>query len=177
MTLMHQATKAAADGTERLRAALAAEYAALYAYGRLGVLLEKEIRPEAHAAEVAHRARRDALIVYLDQIKAPPVEAESAYALPFPVSDRESALRLATKVEESVASTWRSALATSSPTTAPPAPSPQPSASPTLIPLEAQGDPRRMALGGFTDAAVRATRWRKIAGLTPVTTTFPGRQA
>jgi hypothetical protein len=145
------------DQVEHLRAALAAEHAALYAYGRLGVLLEKEIRPVAHEAEGAHRARRDALIVHLDRIKAQPVEAQTAYALPFAVTDRESALRLAAKVEEGVAATWHSALASTSPTASP------------------ATDPRRLALDGLSDAAVRATRWRKIAAVTPLTSVFPGR--
>lgn len=139
------------EQVERLRAALAAEHAAIYAYGRLGVLLEKEIRPVAHEAEAAHRARRDALIIHLADVKAQPVEADAAYALPFAVTDRESALRLAIQVEDKVTATWRSALAGT------------------------EGDARRITLDGFADAAVRATRWRKIAGVTPLTSTFPGR--
>jgi Domain of unknown function (DUF4439) len=187
-------------GPERLQAALAGEHAALYAYGRLGVLLEKELRPEAHAAEAAHRLRRDTLIVHLDQIKAPPVKADAAYALPFALTDRQSALRLAIYVEEKVSATWRSALALTSPApAAPPAPaassasapantaSPSPAVSPRpSSPSRAESprpssaappqDPRGLALDGLTDAAVRATRWRKIAGVTPVTNVFPGRQ-
>lgn len=137
--------------SERLRAALAAEHAALFAYGRLGVLLDAAGKTEAHAAEVAHRARRDALIVLIDQAKASPVPADPAYALPFPITDKPSALRLAVHVEDGVASTWRSALAST------------------------EGEVRRVALEGYADAAVRATRWRKAAGVTPLTSTFPGR--
>ncbi len=148
------------DQVERLRAALAAELSALYAYGRLGVLLDKDIQPVGHAAEAAHRARRDALFVKLDELKARPVEPEAAYALPFPLTDRDSALRLAVDVEEKVAATWRSVLAFSAPAAGDDADT---------------GDPRRLALHGFTDAAARATRWRKIAGVTPLTTAFPGR--
>ncbi|HCT78160.1 MAG TPA: DUF4439 domain-containing protein [Micromonosporaceae bacterium] len=136
---------------DRLRAALAAEHAALFAYGRLGVLLDAPGKTEAHAAEVAHRARRDALIVLLDQAKASPVPADPAYALPFPIPDKPSALRLAVHVEDGVAATWRSALAST------------------------EGEARRIALEGYADAAVRATRWRKAAGVTPLTSTFPGR--
>jgi hypothetical protein len=188
------------DQVERLRAALAAEYAALYAYGRLGVLLEKEIRPVAHDAEAAHQARRDVLIVHLDEIKAAPVDPDPAYGLPFAVTDRDAALRLAIQVEDRVAATWRGALASTSPSApATVITSPSAAASSTAsggtastgaastgsasagtapggTANPAPADPRRLALAGFADAAARATRWRKIAGVTPLTSVFPGRQ-
>lgn len=146
------------DQVERLRAALAAELEALYAYGRLGVLLDKEIQPVGHEAESAHRARRDSLVVKLDELRARPVEPEAAYALPFPLIDRDSALRLAVQVEDNVAATWRSVLAMTTP------------AGEAAI-----GEPRSLAVHGFTDAAARATRWRKIVGVPPLTSAFPGR--
>jgi hypothetical protein len=34
---------------------------------------------------------------------------------------------------------------------------------------------RSDALGAMTDSAVRATRWRKLAGVSPVTLPFPGK--
>ena len=34
---------------------------------------------------------------------------------------------------------------------------------------------RSASLGALTDAAVRATRWRRLAGVTPLTMPFPGR--
>ena len=179
------------DQVERLRATLAAEYAALYAYGRLGVWLEKELRPVAHDAEAAHRARRDALIVHLDEIKAAPVDPDTAYGLPFAVTDRDTALRLAIQVEDKVAATWHSTLASTAPSA--PAPATTPATAPPSATPAATGsagatsnntgatvepavfDPRRIAQRGLADAAVRATRWRKIAGTTPLTSVFPGR--
>ena len=139
------------DQVERLRATLAAEYAALYAYGRLGVWLEKELRPVAHDAEAAHRARRDAVVMRLLQrgVKAP--VAEAAYALPAPVTDQASALKLAIMIEERTAAIWRAAL------------------------IDTTGDDRRLAVDGLIDAAIRATRFRKAAGVTPTTVAFPGR--
>jgi hypothetical protein len=147
------ATALSEAAVERLRAALAAEHAAIFAYGRMGVLLDPAAKNEAHAAETAHRARRDALVLRLDEAKASPAPAEPGYALPFPLTDRASALKLAVHVEDAVASTWRAALRTT------------------------EGDQRKAALDAYSDAAVRATRWRRIAGITPLTSSFPGRVA
>jgi ferritin-like protein len=136
---------------EQLTAALAAEEAAIYAYGPVGVRLAGAARDDARAAEAAHRDRRDALVSRLDEQSAAPVPVSAGYALPFPVIDRASALRLAIRVEDAVAATWRAAL----PATA--------------------GTDRRTALTALTDAAVRATRWRRLAGVTPLTVPFPGK--
>jgi len=142
-----------AAGLERLRATLAAENAALFAYGRLGVLLDAKGKEEARAAEVAHRARRDAIVLALDEAKASPAPAEPGYVLPFPLTDAASAQRLAAHVEEGVAANWRAVLRT------------------------VEGAQRKAALDAYSDAALRSTRWRRLAGVTPVTTPFPGRVA
>jgi hypothetical protein len=136
---------------EPLRAALAAEHAAIFAYGRVGVLLDAKGKEEARAAQVAHRARRDTLVLKLDEVKASPAPAEPGYALPFPVTDSAGALRLAAHVEEGVASNWRAVLKV------------------------VEGDQRKAALDAYSDAAIRAARWRRLAGVTPMTTPFPGR--
>jgi hypothetical protein len=136
---------------EQLSAALAAEEAAIYAYGLIGVNLSAADRAEARAAEAAHRARRDILVSRLDQLKASTAPAPAGYELPFDVTDRASALKLAVHVEDGVAQAWRAAL-----------------------PATADAD-RSISLSALTDAAVRATRWRRLAGITPLTLPFPGR--
>lgn len=141
------------QGAERLRAALAAEHAAIFAYGRLGVLLDDGSKTEARVAEAAHRGRRDALVIRLEELQASPAPADVGYSLPFPVTDQASALRLAIHIEDGVAATWRAVLKT------------------------VEGQQRRDAVEAYSDAATRATRWRRIAGVTPLTTTFPGRPA
>jgi Domain of unknown function (DUF4439) len=135
----------------QLAAALAAEEAAMYAYGPVGVQLSGAARDDARAAEAAHRARRGALVARLAELGASAAPAPAGYALPFPVTDRASALRLAVQVEDGVAAAWRAAL-----------------------PATRDAD-RAGALNALVDAAVRATRWRRLAGLTPLTTPFPGR--
>ena len=139
--------------SEALVAALAAEYAAIFAYGPIGVRLTGTAVGEARAAEAAHRSRRDTLVLMLSTGGATPPPAEADYALPFPVTDSASALRLAIEVEERTAAVWRAALPATT------------------------GDQRRRALDGLTDCAVRATRWRRSAAVNPATVAFPGRTA
>ncbi|MDT5032301.1 MAG: hypothetical protein QOC94_2472 [Actinoplanes sp.] len=137
---------------EQLAGALAAEEAAIYAYGLIGVhLTAAGDRTEARAAEAAHRDRRDTLISWLAAARASTGPAPAAYELPFPVIDRASALKLAIHVEDGVAQSWR-----------------------VVLPVTEGGD-RGSALSALTDAAVRATRWRRLAEVTPVTLPFPGR--
>jgi hypothetical protein len=136
----------------QLAAALAAEEAAIYAYGLIGVNLAGESDvDEARRAEAAHRARRDVLVSRLDQLRASTAPAPAGYELPFPVTDRASALRLAIHVEDGVAQAWRAALPVTS------------------------GNDRGTSVSALTDAAVRATRWRRRADVTPLTLPWPGR--
>jgi hypothetical protein len=128
--------------------ALAAEHAAIFAYGVIGAHLEDH-RSTAREAEQAHRTRRDELVLLLGDL-AP--AAEPSYQLPFPVENPDDAGRLAIVVEERVAATWRALLAESG-----------------------AGD-RERALDALTDAAVRATRWRVVARLEPAAIPFPGVQ-
>jgi hypothetical protein len=137
---------------EQLSAALAAEEAAIYAYGVVGVKLTGSAdRTEARAAEQVHRDRRAALVSELARVRASTPPAPAAYELPFPVVDRASALKLAIHVEDGVAASWRA-----------------------VLPVTRDAE-RVSALSALTDAAIRATRWRRTAGVTPITVPFPGR--
>ncbi|GIJ77074.1 protein of unknown function [Micromonospora phaseoli] len=138
---------------EVLAGALTAEYAAIWAYGPIGVRLSGAERKAAAEAEAAHRSRRDALVVQLSTGGGTVPPDRAGYALPFPVTDRASALRLAVEVEERTAAFWRAALPAST------------------------GAERDRALAALTEYAVRATRWRRSAGITPLTVPFPGRPA
>ena len=133
-------------------AALSAEEAAIYAYGILGVKLTAEGElVEARAAEAIHRDRRDALVLRLAALKASTAPAPAGYELPFAVTGRDTALKLAIQVEDGVAQAWRA-----------------------VLPVTEGGD-RSTALSALTDAAVRATRWRKLGQVTPVVLAWPGR--
>ncbi|SBT37901.1 ferritin-like domain-containing protein [Micromonospora narathiwatensis] len=138
---------------QALTEALAAEYAAIWAYGVIGVHLADAARSAARSAETAHRARRDALILQLSEGGTQVPADQAGYALPYPVTDKASALKLAVEIEERTAGHWRAALP------------------------HTTGADRNRALAALTDCAVRATRWRRTAGMTPVTVPFPGRSA
>ncbi len=138
----------------QLAAALAAEEAAIYAYGLIGVRLPApRDRAEARTAEATHRARRDVLVSRLAELNASTPPAPAGYDLPFADTDRADALKLAIQVEDGVAQAWRASL----PAT--------------------EGADRGTGIDALTDAAVRATRWRRLAGVTPLTMPFPGRPA
>ncbi|MEV6595295.1 DUF4439 domain-containing protein [Actinoplanes sp. NPDC051346] len=136
----------------QLAAALAAEEAAIYAYGVLGVKLTRDSDlTEARASEATHRDRRDVLVSKLAAVQASAAPAPAGYELPFAVTDRKSALKLAIQVEDRVAQAWRA-----------------------VLPVTEGGD-RSTALSALTDAAVRAARWRRRGSVTPATLAWPGR--
>ncbi|MFR9775513.1 ferritin-like domain-containing protein [Micromonospora sp. MS34] len=136
---------------QTLAEALTAEYAAIWAYGVIGVHLTGDARRAARSAEAAHRARRDALVLQLSGNGGQVPADQAGYALPYPVTDRTSALKLAVEIEERAAGHWRAALP------------------------HTTGADRNRALAALTDCALRATRWRRTAGVTPITVPFPGR--
>jgi hypothetical protein len=134
-----------------LQPALAAEHAALYAYGALGAYLTGAARAEAVAAETAHRARRDALLLRFGDTGTTPTPAAPAYTLPFPVTSPATAITLAVLVEERAAATWRA-----------------------TVPATAAAD-RETAIAALSDCAVRAARWRRrLAPGAHPTVAFPG---
>jgi uncharacterized protein DUF4439 len=135
---------------DALAEALSAEHAAIFGYGAVGAHVTNEERTAAMAADEAHRQRRDRLVGMIVEVKATPPAAQAAYDLPFAVTDRTSALRLATALEDRTARAWYRAL------------------------MSTDGDQRRFAVEALTDCAVRATRWRKAAGTQPATVAFPG---
>jgi Domain of unknown function (DUF4439) len=138
---------------EALSAALSAEHAAVFGYGVVGAHLDTAGKTAAADAENVHRNRRDALILRLTQEKATPPAAAAAYALPFAVTDRATALKLAVALEAGAAVAWRQAIGGST------------------------DDDRKMALDALIDCAMRATQWRVAAGITPTTVPFPGTPA
>ena len=140
----------AGEADARLSVALAAEHAAIFGYGVAGARLDGAVQEAARQAEAAHRARRDELLARLSATGATPPPPEPAYALPFPVPDAASALRLAVYLEERTAAVWRHAVAGT------------------------ESAQRQLALDALVDCAVRATRWRAAAGIAPATVPLPG---
>lgn len=134
-----------------LQAALAAEHAAVWAYGVVTAYLPAWHGAAVAGAVAAHRARRDALERLLSDAGVEPVAAEPGYRVPGPVDGADGALRLAVTAETDTAQTWRAVIERS-----------------TLPHV------RTVALDALTGAAVRAARWRATAGERVVTVPFPG---
>ncbi|MFJ5550451.1 ferritin-like domain-containing protein [Streptomyces sp. NPDC093225] len=118
------------------QAALAAEHAAVYAYGIVGARVAGERAPEARTAYAAHHARRDALTRTVRALGGTPRPSEAAYALPAPVRTTADAERLAAGVEDRVAGAYSDLV------------------------RAAEGPLRREAADALTAAALRAARWR-----------------
>ncbi|GAA5181838.1 ferritin-like domain-containing protein [Rugosimonospora acidiphila] len=129
--------------------ALTGEHAAIYGYGVLGAHLRGPALDAARQAQAAHRSRRDTLFVDLAAADEPAPEAAPAYDLPFSVTNQDTAVALATQIEERTGAVWR-----------------------TTLP-DVTGSQRRLALDALTDCALRAARWRRMAGKAPGTVALP----
>ncbi|GAA2917447.1 ferritin-like domain-containing protein [Streptomyces violaceus] len=119
-----------------LQAALAAEHAAVYGYGVVGGRIGDGQRVDARTAYDAHRARRDALAREVKDLGGRPAAAAAGYALPFPVADAATAVRLAAELEDRVAGVYSDLV------------------------RAAGGGRRVLAAEALREAAVRAVRWR-----------------
>ena len=131
-----------------LSALVAAEHAAVYAYGVLGARLDDADQERARAADDAHRVRRDALADLLRERGAPVPASLPAYDVA--ARGPDDARELAVRVEEGLALRWRD-----------------------LVGGTDDAELRRLAVSGLTEAAVRAARWRRSLGR-PATVALPG---
>jgi len=99
-----------------LQGALAAEHSAVYGYGVAGAMLTGSAQADARADWTAHQVARDTLEATLAKLRATPVAASPAYALPFAVTGATSAARLAATLEEGVTRAYLGLVAVSDPT-------------------------------------------------------------
>jgi len=129
---------------------LEAEHAAVWAYGLLGARLSEERLEQALAAHGAHRRSRDALVPLVRSRGAAVPAPAAAYDVR--VATPEQALALAVRVEDDLAVRWRD-----------------------LVGASAEVPLRRLGVAGLQECAVRAARWRSLAGVRPTTQPFPGR--
>jgi hypothetical protein len=136
--------------TDLLVGLLAAEHAAVYAYGVLGARLDEATRDLALRAFDAHRELRSSLTTLLQALGADAPGPLAAYDVS--ARNRAQALGVAVDLEVKAGVLWRDLVA-------------------------ATEDPALRALGveGLAESAVRAARWRRVAGLRPLTEPFPGK--
>ena len=93
---------------------------------------------------------RDQVSALLAERKADVVDAEGAYALPFPVLSAVDAAALAVVLEDGAAAAWV-----------------------RVLDQAAERSTRELAVGVLSAAEVRAVGWRVAAGKTPVTSAVP----
>jgi hypothetical protein len=136
---------------DALQTALAAEHAVIWGYAIVGAKVTADLRGQVLEADTAHRGRRDATAGAVRRLGGDPAPTRASYRLPFAVTDRRSALRLAVYLEEGAAAAWRYVVAATEDRTV-----------------------RHTAVGALTDAAVRATRWRLLVTPARATVPFPG---
>jgi hypothetical protein len=139
------------DAVDALQTALAAEHAVIWGYAVVGAHVSGELRGQVSASDIAHRGRRDLIASTVRRLGADPALTAASYALPFPVTDQPSALRLAVHLEEGVAASWRYVVAATD-----------------------DRFTRRTAIAALSDAAVRATGWRQLVTPGALTVPFPG---
>lgn len=133
-----------------VQTALGTEHAAVWSYGLVSAFLAQQAAAVAEGAN-AHRARRDLTERWLKDNGTTPQPPAAAYLPPQPVSDAASSVTALVAVENDTCAAWRSV-------------------------LERTDDQalRKTALEALTTAAVRATRWRKVAGTSPASISMPG---
>ncbi|RKT56959.1 ferritin-like domain-containing protein [Saccharothrix australiensis] len=136
---------------DAVQSALAAEHAAVWTYGLVSAFVAQQASAVAEGAN-AHRARRDTTERWLRDQGAVPSPPAPAYLPPQPVDSAASAIAALISVETDACAAWHGV-------------------------LERTDDQalRKSALDALTTSAVRATRWRKAAGASPLPITLPGR--
>lgn len=120
---------------QAVQTALAAEHAALWAYGVLGPRAG-ENDDLAEASFDAHRLGRDRLVGWLTRRHHRPVPARPGYRLPFPVRDAEDAAALARRLEDGCGNAYAAVVAASEP-----------------------GELRDLAIDRLIDCATRRVKW------------------
>lgn len=141
----------ATDTASALQQALGTEYAAIWVCGLASAFAGGGVTPELAAAQTTHQARRDAVQRLLTDAGQTPALAQPAYVLPQPVNSQASALAMLAVAEADATVAWRAV-------------------------LERTDDAglRQTALTALTDSAVRETRWRRLAGISPASVPMPG---
>ncbi len=137
---------------QSLTDALAAEYAAVYAYGVIAAYASPERNKIVAEYLASHRARRDATIDTLKSLGAQIPAPAAAYTPPFPINDPIPAAKLAVTVESDTTTAWHSA-----------------------VERATTPDLRHTATEALTESALRLATWQSILGTNPATAAFPGK--
>jgi hypothetical protein len=139
----------AADGA--LFDAVATEHAIIYGYGLVSAHSTPDVNDLVSASMAEHRERREAAIAMLESRSIDAPLPAAGYQLPMEVDNPTDAASLAVRMEEDAAVAWRAVLE------------------------QATNEPdRAFAVTALTQCAVRAARWSRVLGVSPITVAFPG---
>lgn len=138
------------EATAALQTALAAEHAALWAYG-LVAAFDPAVADIVTTMVTGHQSTRDAAANLIVSGGATPVGPEPAYTSPVTGSDEAAAIEMALTIETDCANAWRAVIGSTDDSAL-----------------------RGTALTALTDSALRMVTWRKAADQTPLTEPFPG---
>ena len=131
--------------------ALAIEHSTIYGYGIVSAMSPPSVNGMVVEALAQHRQRRDDVIAMLAARKVNVPLAASGYQLPLLVASPADAARLAVRMENDGATTWRA-----------------------VIEHADTADDRAFASTALTQSTVMAARWNRLLGAWPITTSFPG---
>jgi Domain of unknown function (DUF4439) len=131
--------------------AVAGEHAVIYGYGLVSAHSTPDVNDLVAAAMAEHRARREQAITRLTDRNVTSPLAAAGYQMPLAVDSPVDAAKLAVRMEEDTAATWRAVLERAS-----------------------TNDDRAFAVTALSESAVTAAKWRAVVGTQPTTVAFPG---
>lgn len=135
---------------QALQAVMAAEHAALWAYG-LVAAYDPAVQGTVTTMVTSHQGVRDTAANLIVQGGATPVGPAPAYTTPVTLTNAKSALQLALVIETDCSQAWYGVVGATDDSTL-----------------------RGTALSALTDCAMRMVTWRQTADDTVVTVPFPG---
>ncbi len=139
-----------AEAAAAVQVGLGTAHAAVWGYGLISAY-NPEDSSLIRACKRANEQIRDSTNDLLSSVGVEPIPPEPAYAVPVAVTDRPTAVKLATVIEKDCTNAWRAVIGSTD-----------------NVGL------RRFALTALSDSAVRLAGWRAVLGQTPTTVPFPG---
>jgi hypothetical protein len=131
--------------------AVANEHAVIYGYGLVSAHSSPDVNALVSDSLAGHRDLREEAVAKLTgRNVAAPIPA-MGYQMPIDVDSPTDAAKLAVRMEEDSAVTWRAVLERA----------------------DSAGD-RELAVTALKRAAVTAAKWRQVLGVVPPTVAFPG---
>ncbi len=131
--------------------AIAVAQASIYGYGIVSAHSTPDLNYLVSSSMAAHRKEREQALAMLQARSVDAPLPAAGYELPIEVDNPTDAANLAVRMEEDSAVAWRA-----------------------VVEQATVEEERAFAVGALSDTAVRAARWTRVLGTTPITVAFPG---